>query len=198
MIDQIKKYLSPNYPYRSILVFLGKTILFFFVINYFFVACTGLTVPGGKLYSPFLLEYADFTGAFRRFLLWGGAQFATLIGYPSGYTDFTMFVYGHSGVRMVYSCMGFGLMSACAALILAWPAPWKNRFVSLFIGLVTIILLNMIRIGGLAVLFSNGHHQLFNYISHHDLFNIIVVAIIFLFFTLHIQMATRRGQVDKH
>ncbi len=177
----MKTFWNSGSPYARIVQFIGKTCIFYFILNYFFIVYTGFTIPGGTFYSPFLLEHADFVSPFRQFLLWGGAQFASLLGYPSGYTDYTMFVRGGSAVRMVYSCLGFNLMAAYAALVLAWPATWKYRAVSLVTGLVTIILLNMVRLGGLAVLYTNGHHSLFNYIDHHDLFNIIVIAIIFLF-----------------
>lgn len=186
-INKLRKYLRPEYPYSDIVWFLGKTLLYFFVINYFFMAYTGLTVPGGRFYSPVFFEHADFIGAFRRFLLWGGAQFATMIGYPSGYSDYKMFVYGQSGVRMVYSCMGFGLIAAFAALVLAWPARVKHKLISLVIGVSIIILLNMIRIGGLAILYSNGYYEHFDFINHHDLFNIVVVILIFLFFMWHVR-----------
>jgi exosortase/archaeosortase family protein len=194
ILDKIKKYLGPEQPYSSILWFLGKTIVYFFVINYFFVVYTGITVPGGKFYFPALFEYADVIGVFRRFLLWGGAQFASLIGYPSGYSDFTMYVHGQSGVRMVYSCMGFGLIAAFSALILAWPARLVNKLTSLVLGIVLIILLNMIRIGGLAVLFSKGYYEHFDFINHHDLFNIVVVVLIFLFFMWHVRRTGGSGQ----
>ena len=197
LIGELKRYLGEEYPYRGMLLFLGKTILFFFLINYFFIAYTGLTIPGGRFFNSFILEHADFITAFRRFLLWGGAQFATLIGYPSGYTDFTMFIRGESGVRMVYSCMGFGLIAAWSALVLAWSAGLKDKLIGLASGISIIVILNMIRIGGLAILFSNGYYNYFDFINHHDLFNIIIVILIFLLFTWHIKHTTRQGALAK-
>lgn len=194
---RVKKYLGSSYPHRPVFLFLIKTILLFLSINYFFIAYTGLTVSGGKFFSPFFAEHADFIGAFRRFLLWGGVQFANLIGYPSGYTDYTMFIDGGLRVRMVYSCMGIGVMSAYVALILAWPARWWNRLISLCIGLAVIILINMVRIGALAILFSIGHHQLFRFINHHDVFNIVVVVMIFLLFVFHTQRNTPTRTTDQ-
>src|SRR5882762_10983491 len=115
----LKKFFKEGSRSSLIFWFLFKTLLFYLVFNNFFIAYTGLITPGGRLNSIFLREHADFIGAFRRFLLWGGAQFAELIGYPSSFTDYTLFVRGGVGVRMIYSCLGFGLMSACAALVLA-------------------------------------------------------------------------------
>jgi hypothetical protein len=156
--------------------FLLKTFFLYALLDYSFIAYTGITSPGGRLYSPILYEKADFIGEFRVFLLWGGAQFASFIGYPSGYTNYTLFIQGGSGVRMVYSCLGLSLMSAYVALVVAWPSPWLH---------------NMIRLGGLTVLFSNGQYGYFKYINHHDLFNIIVLVVVFLMFTVHMKCSER-------
>jgi exosortase/archaeosortase family protein len=185
--ELLKRFKKPKSTTVEIFRFLFKLILFYLILNYFFIACQGMTLPGGTFYSPFILEHFDFISTFRRFLLWGGAQFASLIGYPSGYSDYYLFVYGGARVRMVYSCLGFGLMSAYAALVLAWPAKWFYQLISLMIGWITIILLNMVRLGGLAVLYTTGNYGFFKYVNHHDLFNIIVLVTVFLMFVIHIK-----------
>jgi len=189
--NNLKLFFKSDSPATSIFLFLFKTTLFYFILNSFFLAYTGLTTPGGKLYIPFLVEYADFISAFRQFLLWGGAQFASSIGYQSGYNDTFLYVKGGSSVRMVYSCLGFSLMSAYAALVLAWPAKALFRIMSLVIGPMIIIALNMIRLGGLAVLYTTRHDGFSKYIDHHDLFNIVVLIAVFLMFTLHIKYSER-------
>jgi exosortase/archaeosortase family protein len=183
---------KPRSTKADIFLFLFKLILFYLILNYFFIAFEGLAAQGGRLYSSFIFEHLDFISAFRRFLLWGGAQFASLIGYPSGYTDYNLFVYGGSRVRMVYSCLGFSLMSAYAALVLAWPAKWFYQVISLVTGWITIILLNMMRLGGLAVLYSTGNHGFFKYVNHHDLFNIVVLVAAFLMFAIHIKYSAEK------
>jgi exosortase/archaeosortase family protein len=187
--ELLKSFRNPESTRARIFLFLFKTILFYLIFNYFFLAFQGMTTMGGTLYSPFIFEHFDFIRSFRRFLLWGGAQFASLIGYPSGYNHYNLFVYGGSGVRMVYSCLGFSLMSAYAALILAWPSKWFHQAISLAAGLVIIILLNIVRLGGLAVLYSTGHNGFLKIIDHHTLFNIIVLIVAFLMFALHIKYA---------
>jgi exosortase/archaeosortase family protein len=178
--------------------FLVKITLFYLAINYFFVAYTGLTIGGGRLYSRFLAEHLDFISLFRRFLLRGGALFASLIGYPSDYNDYILYVKDGSAVRMVYSCLGFGLMSAYAALVLAWPAKALHRIISLVLGTIIIIVLNMIRLGGLAVLYTTRHYGFFEYINHHDLFNIIVLVAVFIMFVIHLKYSESKytGKID--
>ncbi len=167
--------------------FLLKTIFFYLVIKYFFLAYAGLTIEGGGLYSPFLAEHFDFISMFRRFLLWGGVQFASLIGYPSFHTDYFLLVRGGAGVQLVYSCLGLDLISAYVALVLAWPSKWIYKVVSSLLATATIILLNMVRLGGLAVLYTTGNYGFFEYINHHDLFNIIVLIVVFVMFVVHLK-----------
>ncbi len=192
-IFSVFKILKKSFYERSrsslIFWFLFKTLLYYFVLNNFFIAYTGIIAPGGRLYSFFFREHADFIGAFRRFLLWGGSQFAELIGYPSSFTDYTLIVSGGPGVRMVYSCLGFSLMSACAALVLAWPSRWLHRVIGMSSCTAVIIGLNMVRLGGLAVLYSTGRYGFFEYINHHDLFNIIMLVLIFIMFAAYVKFS---------
>ena len=170
--------------------FLLKVIVLYLVLDNFFTLYTGLTIPGG-LYSSFLDNHLDFISSFRSFLLWGGVQFASLIGYPADYIGLILYVRGGASVQLVYSCLGFGLMSAYMALVLAWPARWVYRAVSLLVGVAIIIILNMIRLGGLAVLYTTGNYGFFKYINHHDLFNIVVLLVVLILFILYVNYSHR-------
>jgi len=197
LFTTFKKVLTTKNAAVNISWFLLKTLLLYFTFNYFFLAYTGLTIPGGRFYSPFLLEHADFISVFRRFLLWGGAQFASLIGYPADYTNYMLSIRNGASVRMVHSCMGFSLMSAYAALILAWSAKVLYRVASVVIGTIIIIVLNMIRLGGLAVLYTTGNYGFFKYINHHDLFNIIVLIAVLAMFIIHMNYTESKNAKSK-
>lgn len=186
------KHFLKNESLIASVLFLIKTVLFYFAFNYFFLAYAGLTIEGGELYSRFLAEHFDFITGFRDFLLWGGTWFTNLLGYPSSHDNYTIYVQGVAGVRIIYTCLGFSLMSAYTALLLAWPAGWRERVISLTVGTSIIILLNMIRLGGLAVLFVTGHYDLFENINHHDIFNGIVLVVCFVMFVIHVHYS------DKH
>ncbi len=194
MEKHLKKLVGEKYA--GMLWFVLKTIFLFFFFDLFFTAYTGITAEGGGLYSPFLANHLNFVSAFRRFLLWGGTIFAAVFGYQATSDEYNMVIVGGRGVKMVYSCMGFGLMSAFAALILAWPEHWKKKISSLAIGLIMIIFLNMVRIGGLAILFSEGKYGFFSYIDHHDLFNYIVYFFILLFFIWHTR--SKNNDTNEH
>ncbi len=154
----------------------------------------GVLVPEGKVHSTWLSEHADFVSLFRRFLLWGGTRFSSLLGYPATHDDYMIYVEGVAGVRIIYTCLGFGLISAYTALLLGWPGRWQQRLISGAIGIVMIIVLNMMRLGGLAVLFVTGHYDLFDNVNHHDIFNGIVLFICFLLFVRHVRAADRANR----
>ncbi|MCC5927630.1 MAG: exosortase/archaeosortase family protein [Cyclobacteriaceae bacterium] len=162
--------------------FVLKSVVYFAGLYGIIHLYIGITSPGGRVYSPFLSEHLDLAGGFRRFLLWGGSLFARMLGYPATYSDYHMHITGGSSVKMVYSCMGYGIMSVYSALILAWPSAWKRKILHLTGGLIMIILLNVIRIGGLAVVYTEGHYGFFRFIDHHDIFNIVVYTCILIYF----------------
>ena len=49
-------------------------------------------------------------------------------------------------------CSGLGVMAVFLAVILAFPAPWKNKFVGIVVGLPALFLVNQIRIVALFLL----------------------------------------------
>jgi exosortase/archaeosortase family protein len=119
-------------------------------------------------------------------LLWGGSLFVSLLGYTSYYTEFYLVVPGGASVQLVYSCLGIDLIAAYVALVLAWPAK-QLKMVSVLLGTIIIIMLNMIRLGGLVVLYATKHDSLFQQINHHDLFNIIVLIVVLIMFAIHVK-----------
>jgi exosortase/archaeosortase family protein len=75
--------------------------------------------------------------------------------------------------------MGYGLMSLWLALVIAYPSRWKQKILPLAGGLILINLLNILRIGGLAMLYTEGKTEIFSWIDHHTLFNTIVYIAMF-------------------
>jgi exosortase/archaeosortase family protein len=190
------KFFQGRESRKVALLFLLKAVLFFVLLNYFFIGYTGMTIPGGRLYFPFLAEHADLVSLYRTFLLWGGAQFASLLGYPSYYFDYYLVVREGSGVQLVYSCLGLDLISAYTALVLAWPAKTLDKVIGSMVGIAAIILFNMVRLGGLVVLYTTENYGLFNFIDHHDLFNVIMLVVVFAMFAVHVNYTEHKEHTD--
>jgi exosortase/archaeosortase family protein len=77
-----------------------------------------------------------------------------------------------------YSCLGLGVMSFWAAFIIAFPKAFKEKIRFLFIGLVTIFLLNIVRIVALIILTVDMHGNIKYLNSQHDTFNYVVYAVL--------------------
>jgi exosortase/archaeosortase family protein len=101
---------------------------------------------------------------------------------------------GGASVKLVYSCLGLDLIAAYVALVLAWPAK-QFKIVSVLLGTAIIITLNMIRLGVLVVLYATKHVRLFEYINHHDLFNIIMLVVVMVMFAMNVKYSDYKNAV---
>jgi exosortase/archaeosortase family protein len=84
-------------------------------------------------------------------------------------------VAGHGAIKVVYSCLGLGVISFFAAFVLSYPKKLKSKIIFLIGGLVGIELLNIIRFILLALFWNKHDSQIFD---HHTIFNIFIYMII--------------------
>lgn len=182
---------NKSYPIPGFII---KLFLFFFIFDSFFTFLIGCTAPGGTYYLGFVDQHLDFVHWFEQFLLHGGGGFAGLLGYQYQITGKTLNLINGSGVILGYSCIGFSVMSFYAAFVLAFPNKISVKAKYLSLGLAGIILLNIIRIGGLAVIYTRlPNHKLSN-IDHHLVFNITVYIFIFIIFIFLTRLRNRSKQ----
>jgi exosortase/archaeosortase family protein len=79
----------------------------------------------------------------------------------------------------VYSCIGYGLISFWIAFIFANPVHWKKKIKWGTIGVVSIFIINVIRISLLLIVINNKWPNGIN-VDSHTLFNIVAYCLIFL------------------
>ncbi len=96
-------------------------------------------------------------------------------GFATVNNEYQLRVAGSGGIRLVYSCLGLGIMSFFTAFVLAYPKKWKDKLIFLFLGLLAIELLNIIRMAIVALFWSKQAQQI---IDHHIIFNGIIYIII--------------------
>ena len=90
-----------------------------------------------------------------------------------------MRITGGSGIRLVYSCLGYGVMSFYSAFILAWPAKsFKKKWLPMFSGLLLIIFLNILRLALLPIIYTEYPEAKNFPIDHHDIFNAVVYLVV--------------------
>jgi exosortase/archaeosortase family protein len=159
------------------LKFIVSFPVLFLVIYYFNIAFIGLTTTDGY-YIENLDQHLNYIKAWRDFNITGTASILRALGYEVTTQPFRLHVTGKSGFILVYSCLGYGVLSIYAAFILAYPRPLRNKFVFLFIGVLGFQMLNMLRLSLIALFWKPS--PLFLNLNAHELFNVITYGLILL------------------
>lgn len=171
--------------YRFLILFIGLYLLFYA----FNQAYIGLTAPGGY-YIPFLDEHLNYIQWLRDFLLAASAKTLNLLGHQTKTSMYELLVVGHGKIVLVYSCLGFGVMSFFAAFVLAWPANFKAKTGFLIGGLIIIQLLNILRFVLLGLYWQSASGYIG--IDHHFVFNAVLYGIIAAMVYAYISFIKRR------
>lgn len=149
--------------------------------------------PTGRFYNPYIAEHFDYIQGLKTALIKPAVWIIKLVGFYAIHNEMDVLVINGPYLRINYSCLGLGVMSFLAAFVLAFPASWKSTFKMLFIGLITIYVLNILRIAGLGILFALFQSQRNYFEYHHEIFNVIVYIIIFVMLYIWIKKNTKKG-----
>jgi exosortase/archaeosortase family protein len=84
-----------------------------------------------------------------------------------------------SGLRMVYRCVGYGVMSFWAAFVLANKSRLVKKIYWVLLGWIVIWIINCIRVVLLLTALEKNW-SVNKYVDHHALFNIVAYGFIFL------------------
>lgn len=147
--------------------------------------------PGGKFYNAYIAENFDYIQGLKTALIIPAVWIIKLFGFYAIYNEMDVMVVSGPLLRINYSCLGLGVMSFLAAFVLSFPASWKSTFKMLIIGLISIYVLNILRIAGLGILFGTFQSQRNYFEYHHEIFNVIVYIIIFIMLYIWIRKNTK-------
>jgi exosortase/archaeosortase family protein len=158
--------------------------LFVFCLLYFgTLAIIGLSTPEGY-YSPFTADHLNYINWLRSSFLHTCKGLLSLFGYQSTIVDkYTLRIKNANAIRMVYTCIGYGVMSFWIAFVISNKVIFKKKIIWIFAGLLMIWATNTIRI--FLVLIADNKHWSFPFgLDHHTWFNI--VAYIFIFILIYL------------
>jgi len=163
----------------------NRTYINFFV-KFFFSFCIlyfgtkiiiGLTVPTG-FYSSLIDNYFNYPAALRLSIFKGTSVLASLFGFETFSKDLyhISFLQGR-GIHLVYSCLGYGLLSCWIAFVFANNGKLIFKLKWVLAGCFIIWLLNVFRITFLLFALKFRWHVIFA-IDQHLIFNLIVYVVI--------------------
>jgi exosortase/archaeosortase family protein len=164
-----------NSFFRFCFIFGATFLLLYFGLKFI----TGLTVPGG-MHSSFVEKYFNIAGWFRSFLINASKWVLSTLGTETiRIDDYVLRAVNGRGIRIVYACLGFAVLSFWAAYIIATKTIFTKKVFWLFGGLAIICIINILRISLVLLAGNNGWQFPFGW-DHHTWFNIIAYLVIFV------------------
>ncbi|TCD00798.1 exosortase Y [Pedobacter psychroterrae] len=152
------------------------SFLFLFLLFYGFnLINIGITTPG-NYYISFLDKYFNYISSWRNFCISSAAYVLKILGYRISTSENHLINHGFSGFRLVYSCLGYGIMSCFAAFVIAFPKSTWSKMIFLVAGLTAIQLLNTLRFILISIYYQP--HASVLLMDHHDMFNYILYVIL--------------------
>lgn len=171
---------------RFLILFLG-----FHYANEFYI---GITAPGGY-YVPFLQEHINYVAWLRHSILYGAKIVAAVFGYQSTINGpYILKSVTGAEVRMVYSCIGLGVMTFWLAFTLAHSIPWKKKVFWLSIGVLSIWIINCTRVAVIMIATIKNWNPS-KYLNHHDIFNILSYILLIILMLIFIK---KEGMHNTH
>jgi exosortase/archaeosortase family protein len=172
MIKKLKE--SSYFPVLMFLLLYG----IFYGFSQFTI---GITSPGGGFYSQFIDTHLNWFAGLRAFFLNTSAAIIRFFGYTvTVYLPYRMKITDGAGVVMVHSCVGTAILSFWWAMILGFPQTLANKIKYFVAGTLSIFILNLARIAGVAMILSTPWGKAHRNIDHHLLFNLVVYGFLFL------------------
>ncbi|RRN76487.1 exosortase/archaeosortase family protein, partial [Pseudoxanthomonas sp. SGD-10] len=125
---------------------------------------------------PFADNYLNFVKWYRELLIFIAVKIAAVFELQTLSNSTQMRIIGKGGINIVYECVGYGILSALAAIGIALPnKKTKQRVYFILAGFLLFTLVNSIRIFLIAYYIKEARALR---IDHHDLFNYICYALL--------------------
>lgn len=144
-----------------------------------------MSAPGGKYYSRWVETFFNYPAVLRKGLQHTSAFILDISGRQSEVQGLykVRLVHGR-GVKIVYGCLGIGVLSFWIAFILANETTLKTKIIFILSGVVAIFFINVARLV-LLVIVANKNLQNQFIKNHHDFFNVsaylFIIGMMFVF-----------------
>ncbi len=166
--------------------FLIKFLASFGILYAFNILFIGLTTSPGY-YFQWLDENVNYIDKWRMLNINATADLLRLNGYKVIVYATGIKTVGHSGFRLVYSCLGYGILSCFAAFIISAPKNCNSKVYFLILGIILFQCLNICRLYFIAIYYTPQNS--FINVNHHDIFNFMIYIILIVISYLWIEFS---------
>jgi len=155
-------------------------IISFLFLDYFFQGYISITDKSSNHFIPFFYEYLNIVKGYRIIILQGSKYFIESLSYSSRiHDDYYIQINNKNQVVLVYSCLGFGIISFWFSFIISNAGSFFFKTTWLFFGVIALTLLNSFRIS--LILISNyWEFKPFLPFDHHTSYNIFSYLLILI------------------
>ncbi|MCU0322516.1 MAG: archaeosortase/exosortase family protein [Chitinophagaceae bacterium] len=173
-----------------------KLLRLYFILDYgttFFIAVTG---KGGKYYIEWLDVNLNYVRWLRYIILYGTKAIMTVLGFETNIvSEYVIRIKGGYGVQLVYSCLGYGILSFWIAFVVANKGRTFFKAKWLALGCSVILFSNMLRITVLLVANQNKWYKPLS-IDHHTFYNIIAYIIVIIMMLYFLKAARKEQNLE--
>lgn len=170
---------------RGYLKYLLKFLGIFAVLYFGTQAVIGMTATGGKFHSDFIAHYLDYVSWIKYSLMRVPAFFLSIFGIGAHEEPgFVLRINGGRGVRIAYSCVGYGVYSFWIAYVVANRGNVRKKIFWAVGGVLGLWLINSIRITLFLLAINRGWPMPLG-LDHHTWFNIFAYLLIFSLIILY-------------
>ena len=174
--------------------YLLKFVCCFCILYYGTKAMAGITAPGGGFYWEFADKYLNYVAWLRTFLMSASTFVLELAGYDIYMKDiYTIRMQGGMGVHIVYSCLGYGVMSFWIAFVFANSGTFRQKLFWILLGLLVIFTVNVSRVCLMLVAVNKKWKTPLGF-DNHTWFNIAAYTAIFIMMWLFDKSSKRRNR----
>jgi exosortase/archaeosortase family protein len=175
---------------REVLVFVFKLLLVYFLWRSFSLLIGPEAQPINERTIPWLsAAFEGFNDVLKTSLAEGSAWLISLFGYQPVLIGNNMVkIQGSSGVEIGNYCLALELMVLYITLVATYPAPLKLKVGVILGGLITIHLVNMLRVAVLNLM--TVHLPQYVDFNHHFTFRILVFLFILVIYNRYIKKAS--------
>ena len=157
--------------------FVAKFLLLFSIFYFGTELWIGITSPE-NYYNAFCDKNLNYIKWLRLSILSAATFLCGLFKYQAELVNSNIII-GFNGfqINMIYSCIGYGLLSFWAAFTIAFPTTIKQKLIWLVAGLLVLWFTNVVRIA-LLLIIINKAKSVAPFQNHHTIYNAITYCII--------------------
>ena len=176
-----------------------KLILFiisFLFLDYFFKGFISITDKTSDNFIPFIYEYFNIVKGYRNILLQGTRLFLESLSYTSQVHDnYFIQINNRNQVQLVYSCLGFGVISFWISFILTNLGSLFFKTIWTIGGIIALTLSNILRMSLILISGYWKYNSLLPF-DHHTTYNIYSYLLIFILMWRYLKALNKN--IDKN